>query len=182
MTDITIACHMQFDWTKLKEPLRLNCRDETAQLIAEPQLLEEIAFETALPPPGKLQPAKPLVFSVAADRLTANERVYLDELRREGAADNEAVPLAKSVATSVSGLACWPALVLDPEGELIVRSRGSHGEPQKSHWQTVLPLFCARPLPVHEGDQLVIMPTVELPERVDSPLRYKLQGELRRAK
>ena len=33
----------KFDWGKLNEPLRLNCRDETAQLLAEPQVLEEIS-------------------------------------------------------------------------------------------------------------------------------------------
>ena len=33
----------QFDWAKLGgEPVRLNCRDETLQLLAEPQLLEDV--------------------------------------------------------------------------------------------------------------------------------------------
>ncbi len=27
-----------FDWAKLKEPVRLNCRDETLQLLSTPQV------------------------------------------------------------------------------------------------------------------------------------------------
>jgi len=34
----------QFDWRKLKEPVRLNCRDETLQLLAEPQVRYIILF------------------------------------------------------------------------------------------------------------------------------------------
>ena len=107
--------------------------------------------------------------------------MYLQELKREGAKDAEAVPLARTVASTLSGLACWPTLVLDPEGELVVRSRGVRGEHQKSHWQTVLPLLSARPQPVAAGDVVRITPTVELPERVNQPPKYLLRGEISRS-
>ena len=85
----------QFDWTKLKEPVRFNCRDQSVQLLAEPQLVEDIGFAEAMPPPGTQQPAAPLSFRVSPERLAANEAVYLQELRREGAKDKEAIPLAR---------------------------------------------------------------------------------------
>lgn len=50
----------QFDWTKLKEPVRLNCRDETLQTLAEPQLLEDISFaDLSLPASGTWRPQAP---------------------------------------------------------------------------------------------------------------------------
>ena len=83
------------------------------------------------------------------------------------------------MARSLSGLALWPRLVLDET--TVVDSRGHpRGEPQKSHWQTVLPLLAPRPQPVAPGDTLVVRAAVEV-KRVEEPLRYTLEGELQKA-
>lgn len=160
--------------------MRLNCRDETLQLLAEPALLEDVSFaDPKLPPPGEWRPmASPLAFKVEGSRLAANEAVYLAELRREGAKEAEAAPLAAAVARSLSGVACWPRLVLDPAGELVVESRGPHGESQKSHWQTVLPLLAARPVAVAPGDSVLVDVRVTLGAAVDAPPRYAFTGEV----
>ena len=68
-----------FDWTKLKEPVRLNCRDETLALMAEPQLLEDISFADAnLPAAGAWRPvASPTRWSIDAERIAKNEETTL---------------------------------------------------------------------------------------------------------
>ena len=39
------------DWSKIvgKDPIRFNCRDEALQVLAEPQLLEDVDFSKPLP-------------------------------------------------------------------------------------------------------------------------------------
>jgi SAM-dependent methyltransferase len=171
-----------FDWSKLNgEPIRLNCRDESLQLLSEPQLLEDISFaDINFPQPGRWAPAAggALSYKVDQARVEANERLFYEELKREKVKEEEAKTLSAGVARSLSGLACWPKLVLDPAGELNVPSRGPHGESEKSHWQTVLPLLSARPVAVQPGDELRIDATVDLGKEPDVPLRYKLSGRL----
>jgi protein arginine N-methyltransferase 1 len=170
----------QFDWTKLKEPVRLNCRDETLQTLAEPQLLEDISFaDLSLPASGTWRPqAAPASFVVSAERIEANQGKYYAELRKEGAKEDEARQLSVAVAHSLSGLALWPRLLMDEEASLVVDSRGPRGEHRKSHWQTVLPLLSARPQPVDAGDTVVLRAAVELGRGVAEPPRYSLQGEI----
>jgi len=173
----------QFDWSKLKEPVRLNCRDETAQLLGEPLLLEEIKFsDVQLPASGvqRLAGAAPLLWTVDAARIAASEGVYLDELRREKVPEAEAASLARAVSRSFSGIAMWPRLVLDPEGTLVVESRGPQGQSQKSHWQTVLPLMSARPASIEPGASVVkVTFSVDLRDgKITSPLQYLLEGEV----
>ena len=40
-----------YDWSKIvgKDPIRFNCRDEALQVLAEPQLLEDVDFSKPLP-------------------------------------------------------------------------------------------------------------------------------------
>ena len=170
-----------FDWTKLKEPVRLNCRDESVQLLAQPQLLEQITFsDTHLPASGRVQGA-PLTWRVDAARVEANQAVFYDELRREGAKEGEASSLSRSVARSVSGLVMWPRLLLDPQGTLVVESRGPNGEHQKSHWQTVLPLMAARPVAVAAAPPSTIRVALSVDYgggEVNTPLKYSLEGSV----
>ena len=172
----------QFDWGKLKEPVRLNCRDETLQLLADPVVLEDICFaDLELPAAGSTwRPASPPSFVVDGGRIDSNEAKFYEELTREGAKDAEAKPLAAAVARSLSGVAMWPRLVLDQDATIVCESRGPRGEHQKSHWQTVLPLLSARPRPVTAGDTIVVDATVQV-QRVDQPLVYKLDAKLRPA-
>lgn len=173
----------QFDWGKLKEPVRLNCRDETLQLLAEPQMLEDIRFsDAALPASGVTAPAgtAPLAWTVDATRVKINELKYYAELQKERVPEAEAGPLAAAVARSFSGIAMWPRLVLDEAGTLIVESRGPRGEHQKSHWQTVLPLMSSRPPSVEPGSSVVRASfRVDVRDgRTTTPLRYMLEGEV----
>ena len=169
----------QFDWGKLKEPVRLNCRDESLQLLAAPQLLEQIVFsDPALPASGSYK-YPPLTWAVDADRVARNEKVYYEELLKEGAKGAEATSVSSKVSRSFSGIALWPRLVLDPAGTLIVESRGALGEHQKSHWQTVLPLMAGRPAAVAPSQTIRVAYEVDLRDgKPNTPLKYALNAEL----
>lgn len=170
----------RFDWTKLKEPVRLNCRDESMQLLASPQRLESIAFaDPDLPSAGLLRAASPLSWTVDAERVASNRRVFYDELVREGAKEAEASELSEAASKSFSGIALWPRLVLDPEGALVVESRGPRGEHAKSHWQTVVPLMAARPAPVGPSQMVTASFEVDLRDgRPNTPLQYSLTAQI----
>ena len=103
--------------------------------MSDPLLWEDISFAEPLPPPGVWRPSPPLRFDISAARIDANEKVYYDELRREGAKEEEARAVAGGAAHGLSGVALWPRLILDPKGDIVVESRGPRGEGQKSHWQ-----------------------------------------------
>ena len=158
--------------------MRLNCRDETLELMSDPLLWEDISFAEPLPPPGVWRPSPPLRFDISAARIDANEKVYYDELRREGAKEEEARAVAGGAAHGLSGVALWPRLVLDPKGDIVVESRGPRGEAQKSHWQTVLALLAPRPVPVAAGSVLQLEATVKLGAAVDVPPVYELQARV----
>ena len=173
----------QYDWGKIaSEPVRLNCRDETLQLLAEPQLIEDVGFaDPKLARPGPWAPSPtgaPLRFAVSAERIASAEKVYRDELTREGAKGDEVERLAVGASRSLSGLAMWPRLVLDPAGSIVCESRGPRGEPQKSHWQTVLPLLSARPVPVAADQVVTVDAAVQLGGRVDEPPVYDLTAQI----
>merc|ERR1711920_944104 len=112
------------------------------------------------------------------NRVESNEKEYYAALIKENIAEEEAKTEAKNTANTFSGMAFWPRLVLDTEGELVVDSRGPMGEPQKSHWQTVVSLMNPTPVPVQAGDKIRITESAELGQEVLSPVRYSLQGEL----
>ena len=104
--------------------------------------------------------------------------MYYDELRREGAKEEEARAVAGGAAHGLSGVALWPRLILDPKGDIVVESRGPRGEGQKSHWQTVLALLAPRPVPVAAGSMLQLEATVKLGAAVDVPPVYELQARV----
>lgn len=113
----------RFDWDKLRAPVRLNCRDETLQLLADPQVLESVTLSSAhLPPAGRWLPAGAagLEFYFEPGRMQAAEAAFTAELRRERAPEEEAARMAAAVSRSLSAVAMWPRLILDEQGELVV--------------------------------------------------------------
>jgi len=166
-------------------PIRLNCRDETLQLLSDPQLLEDISFwDPNLPAPGAVLGAPTaLSFEVQPARVAADEAVYRTELLREGASAEEAAAVAEALSASLSGLAMWPRLVLDPSDEtLSVDSRKyPAGEPSKSHWQTVLALLNGFPLGVTPGQAIDVTARIALPSKVDAPMHYDLSANIVRS-
>ena len=97
-------------------------------------------------------------------------------------ARGEDARVAKEIAASFSGMAFWPALVMDDGGEAgapsVITSRGPQGEHQKSHWQTVLTLMTPSPIPVAPGDSIRVQYTVELPSSVTAASKYALEGTI----
>uniref|UniRef100_A0A7S4SJ80 Protein arginine N-methyltransferase n=1 Tax=Alexandrium monilatum TaxID=311494 RepID=A0A7S4SJ80_9DINO len=161
------------------QPLRVNCRDKTVQLLSDPKVIEDIRFaDVGLPGPGHWQPAAPFDFRVCPERLEANCKEYYEALLKEQLKPEEAEPVAVSTANSFSGMAFWPRLMLDPAGEIVVESRGPMGEHQKSHWQTLLALMSPTPVPVRPGQTLRITETADLQGDILAPAKYSLRGEL----
>uniref|UniRef100_A0A7S3FJ33 Uncharacterized protein n=1 Tax=Haptolina ericina TaxID=156174 RepID=A0A7S3FJ33_9EUKA len=92
---------------------------------------------------------------------------------------------ASAVACSISGVACWPRLVLDEggmEGEqpIIVEARGMEAEPRFSSWQTVLLLLDKAPARIHAGDTIVIESEIELGAAPATPPRYTMKATIDR--
>jgi protein arginine N-methyltransferase 1 len=165
------------------KPVRLNCRDETLQLLSEPRVLERIVFsDPQLPGAGRWEQAGSdgFSFELSAERIAAAAAAYRTALQASGSSAEDAAALSNAVASSVSGLALWPRLTL-AEGDCVL-SRGAAGEPRNSHWQTVLPLLCATPVPVTAGDTLEVHSAVDLPEGLagEAPF-YLLEARLRGA-
>lgn len=159
------------------QPLRVNCRDKTVQLLSNPQIIEDIRFsEKGLPGPDRWQRKEPFEFVMDPARLEVNEKEYLKGLTDEDMKPEEKEALAKSTACSFSGMAFWPRLVLDEAGEIVVMSRGPLGEHQKSHWQTLLALMTPTPVPVKAGSILKITERADLQSDILSAAKYELDG------
>ena len=186
-----------YDWARLREPLRLSCRDRTLHTLAAPQRVERISFSELRPP---LAPPPPvdLVFEITRARLERNRRRYQAELVRQGVELDDARLHARRAARGLSGLAMWPRLVLwggergararagtgagpgagergELEGEIVVESRGTAADRSLTSWQTVLPLLDGRPLPVAPGQVVRARATVALPGAVDEPVQYSVE-------
>ena len=164
----------------LRAPVRVKCEDGALRVLAEPQLLEDIGYADIQPGAGVHQ-YSPLHFTVCGNRLDDNRRAHRSSLQPSvddgGLEDYEADELAQSAACTLSGIAMWPRLELDPEAELVVETRASCGglASRPSSWSTVLPILPAvPPLQVDAGDKLTVTATVELGSRVDTPPRYTL--------
>ena len=161
------------------QPLTLNPRDRTLELISDPQVLEEINFAKPLPE-GKQ--SKSLSFKISRDRLRSNYDAYYEALTtKEEVKSEDAKPLAIQTTKSFSGMAIWPRLILDPEAKILVESRGPNGEHQKSHWPTLLSLMSPFPVPVEPEDTLSITETSELSKDILVPVKYSFQGTLNSA-
>lgn len=65
-----------------------------------------------------------------------------------------------------------------PRAPAACRSRGPHGEPQKSHWQTVVALLSARPVLIEPGATLRLRAAVQSGNAINAPTRYELEAEL----
>jgi len=169
----------EFDWAKLDGvPVRLNCREEAVQLMAEPQVLEDVRFnDLSLPEKGDLRTPK-VDFEISADRLAANQQLFYKEIPSDGTADMGAV--SQSVARGLSGMALWPRIQLDEAGTLFVESRGPNGEAAKSHWTTAMVIMADRPVQVAPGDKVTVGATVSLTPGITSPPKYALEARLDR--
>lgn len=167
-----------FDWDKLKgEPVRFNCKDEGLQLLSDPQVVEDIRFAD-IDKSGAFQKLD-LKFTVDGDRIEKNTPELYDELLRGQIEKTEAKDKSKATAQSFSGIALWPRLLLDGDGTIQVNSRAyPDGGHQKSHWQTVLPIMSATPVPVKGGDQIVVTADFDVPSSVKKPCFYKLVGNV----
>lgn len=174
----------EFDWDQLEgEPVRLNCRDQSLQLLGDPLLIEDITFSgPSLVNTGKLQSVTDLKWRFEEERIVANGKVYESELVKEKVDRIEARQEGRKVAQTFSGIAMWPKLILDQEGTLVIESRGPKGEFQKSHWQTVLPIFATRPVKIEPGDTLEATYQVDLLDgKVTAPPKYLMTGEIFKA-
>ena len=181
-----------YDWFQMPTPPRIAAEDATVQLLSSPQLVEDIdltRLESLLAAGSHaLTPSEGVVFTIEADRMRANQRGYeaactppkvLDG-RETGSSAAEAREAAASfaagVASSLSGIAMWPRLALDPASKWVVEARGSECEPQPSSWQILVPLISDRPMPIAAGNTVTMKVSVELGEGVETPPRYNLEG------
>ena len=142
--------HSEYGWAERHQPLRLDCYNWGLVPLAPPQLLEDFACGGEDPPPGPGVHAlavAPLEFHVSAAKMEANRRTLAEALELEEGMDApRAAHAAADVSTSLSGIACWPRLVLDEgsgqedEQPIVVEARGIGGEVRLSSWNTLLPL------------------------------------------
>jgi len=80
---------------------------------------------------------------------------------------------------TVSGIAMWPRIVLDAEGQVLINTRTyPKGDHQKSHWQTVLPIMSDVPVRVKDGDEVRVTVDFNVPDSVLSAPTYKLDGDI----
>lgn len=100
----------------------------------------------------------------------------MDSLGFDGVPSADAEEISAGVAKGFSGLAMWPRLILDPEGEIVVEARAPGGGPQRSHWQTVLPLMTRAPLPVSAGDTIEVSGSANFGD--GKPAEYSLHADI----
>mmetsp|Transcript_253 Transcript_253/g.342 ORF Transcript_253/g.342 Transcript_253/m.342 type:complete len:495 (+) Transcript_253:103-1587(+) len=169
-----------FDWGKLNgEPVRFNCRDEGLQLLSNPVLVEDISFPDIVKDKSTIGP-KDVKFSIDGKRIEDNTLVFYEELRRGRLGKDEAENMAKTTGSTFSGVALWPRLILDGDGEIEVNSRGfPSGKHQKSHWQTVLPIMSDIPIPVKAGDEVQVTMNFDVGSGgILKPPSYSIYGNI----
>ena len=107
----------EFDWSKLNgEPVRFNCRDNGLQLLSgKPQIMEDIDFANIqnLYSSDKTKQQKSMKFVVDKDRVNENKSILITELKKNRLKSDEAERVAIETATSFSGIAFWPRLILN---------------------------------------------------------------------
>jgi SAM-dependent methyltransferase len=164
--------------------IRVEAHDTMLQLLAEPRLVEDIRFaDTSIPASGTIGAASPLVWSIDAARVAANEEVFRARLQADEAVLRakgiEVGPLARDVSRSLSGIALWPRIVLDEAKTLVYDSRGPAGEHQTSHFPTFLPLLSERPAQIAPGDTVRATWQVDLQDgKVMTPLKYSMECQI----
>ena len=169
--------------------MRVSCEDVTLRCLAEPQPLEDVTFHELLQADDELLRAgddadkravSQLTFDISRDRVATNRAAYRSALVGEGADDAGATSLAHVAASTVSGLALWPRLTLNPSASIVVEARGPCGEHRASHWGTMVPFFASRPVAVAPGDVLTMRTSLEVPnESAGAAPTYTLAGEIR---
>ncbi|CAB9499396.1 arginine N-methyltransferase PRMT10 [Seminavis robusta] len=180
----------EFDWTKIaNEPVRFNCRDLGLALLDEPQCVEDITFadidilksSTGSGSKGGTR-SKTLSFKASGDRITDNTSVFFDEYRKGRLDKEKASSLATKAARSCSGIAFWPRIYLpgsSDSSEYVINSRTHpEGGPQKSHWQTVLPVMGATPVGgIQGGDVIEVTCNFDTPEGTNKSPKYTVVAE-----
>jgi len=155
----------EFDWTKIAaEPVRFNCRDNNLGLLDDPQCVEDIVFADIVKNRGNMggntKMTTTLHFSASDNRMQEANEIFSEEYRKGGLPKTEAIGLARTASHSCTGIALWPRLFLpglDDQGNGLVINSRSHpsGDPQRSHWQTVLPIMGATPaMGIQPGDSI----------------------------
>jgi hypothetical protein len=169
----------EFDWSKLKEPVRFSCRDQGLQLLSDPLLVEDINFDNlsseALTSSTTM--TRNLTFTVDADRIVKNQKALQDEFLKDKRSSREfAAEIATKTASSFSGVAFWPRVFVSPS--IIIESRQFNtGNHQRSHWQTVLPVVAARPIPnINGGETINVSWQSHLPTDVQKSPSYRVEG------
>ena len=157
---------------------RSSGRDEDLQLISTPQVVE-VVDPSAAPDACGWQTGRELEFAVEADRLRALEATTskaLDGRLRPYALGRPIDRLAAAAATAFSGIALWPALVLDDARDIVVRARGPSGEHQRSHWQTLLAMAAPSPSRVRPGAAIRTRLDFLVTKNLDQAARYELHS------
>jgi hypothetical protein len=185
---VAYSLHHRSDWDTTASLVRLECSSPWLAPLATPQLWEDFAFggEDQSFGPGLHALTPPLDFCVTAATIAANGQLYAKQLELNGMDTDRAAKMAQTTACSLSGVACWPRLVLDEGGEdeggkpIIVESRGMSGEARYSHWQTVLLLLSTKPTCMHAGDVITVQSEIEIGAEVDTPPRYTMRASIER--
>ena len=170
----------EFDWNKLKDPVRFNCRDQGLQLLSDPVLVEDLSFVDLLSAgngPEKII-QKDFTFYVDSDRMDENTLELFEEFRRGKSSVRDSEILAYATGHSFSGIALWPRLILDDSAVVDSRHFGDGGH-QRSHWQTVLPIMCSRPVgELKGGERIRIHTDFRLSDKVTVPPHYSITGQI----
>jgi len=171
----------EFDWMKLNgEPVRFNCRDPGLQLLADPVLVEDLSFCSILSKAQDdlMNKQQDLAFIIDAKRMEQNQPLLYDEFRRGNSSPAESERLASETAHSLSGIALWPRLFLGDD--IMIDSRGyPSGTPQRSHWQTVLPIMSGRPVGgLIGGEKVVVALNFDVPKSVTKSSKYSMDGRV----
>jgi len=192
-----------FDWSKLEgEPVRFNCRDEGLQLLSNPQVVEDIDFTTiqqkysdtstpTITANKNQHEQRTLNFIVDQNRVEQNAAKLVIELQKNQLKEEEACRMAKLTATSFSGIAFWPRLILNDNtnesstngvnNDYVINSRQyPTGDHQKSHWQTVLPILQNRPITVADNVNISSdgVTTTKVPSTTTTTISMTLQIDL----
>lgn len=178
-------------WVASGPPVRLACDSPWLLPLSSPQLWEDFAFDSELASPVSGAYTSTLAFDIHAPALEDNRRQLAAQLKahgvdaeRAGARGRSLAELVADVASSLSGLACWPRLVLDEgtetEPPIIIDSRGQGGEPRASHWQTVLPLLCTKPAQLKVGDTVSVNLTIATGTAIERPPSYNIRASISR--
>ena len=171
----------EFDWSKLQgEPVRFNCRDQGLALLADPVLLEDIAFDTIMDQNQQtaIKTPKKLHFTIDPARIEQNTLAFYQEFRRGNSSPADSERLATETAHSLSGIALWPRIFVYDNVVIDSRSypKGNH---QRSHWQTVLPIMSSRPVGgLYGGETVAITATLNVPDHGIKAATYQLEGTI----